>query len=311
MIDDEPADAPPGGAGGDLAPAAAGDRHDSGGTAKSASGSECPATPAPAEGVAKISPPPRIPGTSSGIGEKFSSQEPERTMYVSTIVPFEPDNHSAMRTLGAVLYKMINTSRATFDSPFDLRKTTFLTYSLESDYLVWKPRPRGLEDGKWTTHRRLHPCKTLYIVHKLGGGQNCRVRLASSESGYLHVLKFWTENLKSESDGMRLQRKAWATIYPEYDAFVGVETWAGMMCLRMPYFRSVEVKDRECALPLVKEALTQIDKLGYVHSDVKWRNLGQSPDGEKIVLYDLDIHKKTDSDVNWIDTACNSLQTSM
>jgi hypothetical protein len=80
MIDDEPADAPPGGAGGDLAPAAAGDRHDSGGTAKLASGSDCPATPARAKSVAKISPPPRIPGTSSGIGEKFSSQEPERTM---------------------------------------------------------------------------------------------------------------------------------------------------------------------------------------------------------------------------------------
>jgi hypothetical protein len=79
----------------------------------------------------------------------------------------------------------------------------------------------------------------------------------------------------------------------------------------MPYFRPVEVKDRERALPLVRTALMHIDEKGYVHSDVKWRNLGQSPDGEKIVLYDLDIHKKTDSDVNWIDTACNSLQTSM
>jgi hypothetical protein len=77
MTDVEPAEAPPGGAGGDLAPAAAGDRHDSGGTAKLASGSDCPATPARAKSVAKISPPPRIPGTSTEMRETVPSQGPE------------------------------------------------------------------------------------------------------------------------------------------------------------------------------------------------------------------------------------------
>lgn len=93
-------------------------------------------------------------------------------------------------------------------------------------------------------------------------------------------------------------------MYPEYE--VDIETWSGMRCLRMPYFRAIPVARRTESMKAVTEALNHFVSQGVMHTDVRWRNMGLSPDG-KVVLYDLDIRKMTDADENWVSNATASL----
>eukprot|EP00035_Acanthoeca_spectabilis_P016954 m.353756 g.353756 ORF g.353756 m.353756 type:complete len:590 (+) comp16593_c2_seq27:577-2346(+) len=257
-------------------------------------------------GRKQTSPGPRI---EEGVFESevmLECEEVDRKLFVSPIRDLTDPSNIGMRTIGAALCKMMKTSRSPFEHPFDARRTTFLVYHKKKDYILWMKRPKDFE-GKWGIQRKLHTCETLYSVANMGQGRDHRVHLTSTESGYLHVLKFWIENTKDTVPGLRNQHDAWNFVYPQYE--VAIETWSGMQCLRMPYFRAIPVAHRTKSMNAVKEALDHFVSKGVMHTDVRWCNMGLSREG-KVVLYDLDIRKITDSDENWVSNAIASLAAS-
>jgi len=150
----------------------------------------------------------------------------------------------------------------------------------------------------------------LYAVEDLGHGDNGRVWLTSTSSGYIYVLKF--AKFGHNQDILCAECDWWHTVYPEFERFVAVEKWSNHYALRMPHFAAILEVDRRDFLSSVEATLRErFDAKGYVHSDVKWQNIGQyvnNSGNAQAIVYDLSVHTKGKEDESWVDYAMRYLE---
>ena len=153
--------------------------------------------------------------------------------------------------------------------------------------------------------------KYLFALQDLGYGAHGRVWLTCTDGGRVCVIKFsLTSNptvaLDEEFD-------AWNWVYGSCGIKVYRETWNSHEALRMPHFASVDPKERDQALPLVKSTLiNHFHAAGVKHEDVEWRNVGlyTKADGSThAVVFDMgSTSPLTSGDSGWVDQAVQHLQ---
>jgi hypothetical protein len=111
---------------------------------------------------------------------------------------------------------------------------------------------------KWDDMKVLG-AKHLYAVGDLGHGENGRVWLTATSSGYIYVL------IIPRSVGISVddECKNWHIIYPEFKPYmyVAVECWAGHTMLRMPHFAAIAEKDRAARFSLASKRVSTTNSM--------------------------------------------------
>lgn len=152
----------------------------------------------------------------------------------------------------------------------------------------------------------------LYALSWLGTGRDGSVILACSASGKVCVLKFHHGEEKEKN--LKEELEAWLAVYGEESGVKSAE-YHGRQCLVMPFCSDVVPSDRLAVLNDVRAVLKKIAAAGYVHTDIKWRNIGTRHfrDGKsEVVVYDLVKlglmpEGSQEGDAEWIDEAIRSL----
>ena len=158
--------------------------------------------------------------------------------------------------------------------------------------------------------------KHLLAVEDLGRGSSGKVWLTCtvSKKPSICVLKFHNHN----STGTKLsqEKKKWDMIYPEFQRITSVDIWSGSFALKMPHFCSIPVTARDSFRPLIEEMMrNRFLRIGLVHCDVKWRNIGFYMEKKKAamgpvpVLYDLESVRSYshEKDEQWVENAMMQL----
>jgi hypothetical protein len=160
---------------------------------------------------------------------------------------------------------------------------------------------------------------SLLAVEDLGRGSSGRAWLtctqtkSSSNSPAICVLKYGNKN--NERGKLDYEKRMWDEIYPEFKGKIKVEEWSGSSALVMPHFCSVQVKDRHTYRESIQTLLiTRFAQKGYIHTDVRWRNIGfYLKDNVAVpVLYDLESVRELgaqDDPTRWVDIALSNLFT--
>lgn len=152
----------------------------------------------------------------------------------------------------------------------------------------------------------------LLAIEDLGRGSSGRAWLmcTTSTNPGVCVLKFLNKSINNE-DLLR-EKIWWDRIYPEFTDKTKVEMWGGAYALMMPHFsfiREEQQKDFETSIRVVLQE--KFENRGYVHGDVKWRNIGcYLKNGELTpVVFDLEGVCKYKEEVHrgWIDNAIEHL----
>ena len=158
--------------------------------------------------------------------------------------------------------------------------------------------------------------KNFYVWENLGCGVSGRAFLATSTDPpfTVCVIKcFFSGNVskadkqKSREESRDQELECWKEIYPKFGCRT-VTVFEKRPALLMPYFSSIDVRDRFLLLPKVKETLmTSYDKKGWFHGDVKWRNIGQDKN-QNVVVFDMgQVRKKKETDEGWVQKAIDEL----
>ena len=116
------------------------------------------------------------------------------------------------------------------------------------------------------------------------------------------------EKQNERRESCRKELECWKAIYPDFKCRT-VTVFNERPALLMPYFSSIDVRDRVLLLLKVEETLkTRYDKKDWFHGDVKWRNIGQ--DREKnVVVFDMGlVRKKKKTDEGWVQKAIDELR---
>lgn len=75
------------------------------------------------------------------------------------------------------------------------------------------------------------------------------------------------------SEKLWREKELWSIIYPEFVSKVRVEQWSGSSALMMPCFASIHKSERAKLRNRVHGLLMLIEKKGFWHQDVRWRNM--------------------------------------
>jgi hypothetical protein len=222
----------------------------------------------------------------------------------------DADDGALFRFVSSILIKMYRSSLVNRDLSPGTPVEGIIRVVTPTSYL-WKnvKLERGLQ---WDKYPR-QGVGRFYIWDDLGHGMDGRALLASTAGGAVCVLKFFFS--KAKEDDMQTkaerERQRWHCIYPEYKVHVRVVKLADRPVLMMPHFASPNRTTN--VVEGVRKALHEsFDAEGWVHADVKWRNIGLRQNGQPL-LYDLgciekkNIHKHKD----WIEKACESLKTKL
>ena len=141
--------------------------------------------------------------------------------------------------------------------------------------------------------------------------------LASSKSLKVCVIKcfFSGENDQNDDDKRKSREK-----FRNHEAKCWGETYLNYSCRKvtvfkrpaiiMQYFSFIDVNDRRGLLDAVRKTLTEdYDKRGWVHRDVKWRNIGQDPQGNVFDMGSVE-RKKTVGErcEGWVERAITELE---
>jgi hypothetical protein len=291
---------------------------------------EAPHTPrgagAPLDGSAKRRSPPGLSTSPSKLNPRPHMLRPdgtpnadtkvtkmlkeERCMFVSDVVSCCDDTTDAMRLILSALIKMTRVRWAGLADPFaDLETRYLICFVKDEQSSFWSRDLKALAKPKWDDMRVLGATH-LYAVEDLGHGENGRVWLTATSSGYIYVLK-----IPRSAVNMEAECENWHNIYPEFKPYVAAEYWSGHTVLRMPHFAAIPEKDRSSFLTHIETCLKdKFDKKGWVHIDVKWRNIGQytGPDGQAVaVVFDLSLRKKGVDDKNWVSECMRYLRDSL
>jgi hypothetical protein len=263
-------------------------------------------------------------GGSTGVDGSAVVEKLHRCMYVSPTVRYDDDGNEVMRLLASALLKMLRVKTVPFDTPFDkLSERHIVRFEKQvegakqvSKSVVWCRDIKGLRKGQWDLVA--FPKNYLYAIEHLGGGLDGNVWLVCTVSGHIGVLKFSNEVLlESQRVAMQFELEMWETFYPELArSFCALENWSGRFALRMPHVCDVHPgQERLDCIPRVQTLLEEFARKGFVHRDVKWRNLGQYKDdtsGEiRVVIYDMGSVLATDQPEDhqrWIKKGVEHLQ---
>jgi hypothetical protein len=239
----------------------------------------------------------------------------ERHMFITPIVRCDDGTNTAMRLIMAAMMKMARTKTKLLAHPFEnLASRKLICFVKESSSVFWSSDLSSLteKDARWNVLQPLR-AMNLYAVEDLGHGDNGRVWLTSTSSGYIHVLKF--AKFGHNQDILSAECDWWHKVYPEFERFVAVEKWSNYYALRMPHFAAIREVDRSDFLSSVEATLRErFDDKGFVHSDVKWQNIGQYIDDSgnvQAIVYDLSVHEKDrtgEEDATWVDDAIRYLK---
>jgi hypothetical protein len=236
----------------------------------------------------------------------------ERRMFITPIVRCDDGTTTAMRLIMAAMMKMARTKTKPLAHPFEnLASRKLICFVKESSSVFWSSDLSSLteKDARWNMLQPLRAMH-LYAVEDLGHGDNGRVWLTSTSSGYIYVLKF--AKFGHNQDNLCAECDWWHKVYPEFERFVAVEKWSNHYALRMPHFAAIREVDRSGFLSSVEATLRErFDAKGYVHSDVKWQNIGQYVNNSgnvQAIVYDLSAHTKGKKDESWVDNAMRYLE---
>jgi hypothetical protein len=153
----------------------------------------------------------------------------------------------------------------------------------------------------------------LLAVEDLGRGSSGKVWLTMTNSNNpaICVLKF--HNYRKHENQLEKEKNWWDILYPEFASLVHVEYWSGSLALRMPHFSSIPIERRDEFCDQIQILLWEkFINRGYVHGDVRWRNIGiyrESSGVEVPVLYDLETVREysEETDMNWIEMTIKNL----
>ena len=155
---------------------------------------------------------------------------------------------------------------------------------------------------------RITTTKQLLLVEDLGYGATSHAFLACNMTATAFCVvkgaRYMSKEITQEDAAKSLKAEAvnWEKIYGVSDDGGDVliqnlrvvsDFWGGRPCLIMPYCQPIPKEDRESYLGLVQTTLVEhFAKRGYIHHDVRWRNIGlvQVNDSVKAVVYDLAPH---------------------
>ena len=269
------------------------------------------------------SPPPRSPsqrqssGVFAHVGEAkvtVSTHSPTRSMFISK--KFDHNDTNLWRMIITALTRMFETTMVDlFDPCYHFvaqvggKIAGFRWFSLDNG--VW------LRNLNFTKLPHANTQK-FYVWKSLGSGFSGRAFLASSLK-HLEVCvlkcffsekKAWTkeEKTKSRETFRDHEYSCWKQVYKRYTC--RKVTIFERPAILMQYFSFIRVEDRRSLLGAVRKTLTEdYDDKGYVHRDVKWRNIGQDSE-KKAVVFDMDsVRKKEVGDGGWVDRAIADLAT--
>lgn len=233
------------------------------------------------------------------------------------------DASAAVRLVASALLKMMRSQPTPYDHPFDFIETrhtiTFVKDETNAGVFFWSTALAKTKPQMDYVALPAHNAKYLHAIEDLGRGLTGRVWLCSTTSGRVCVLKFPNrKSLSSEEDRMDAHSEArlWHQIYPGFESAVQAEVWSGYEVLRMPHFSPIPFRERTNAsvVEAIEKALRVFDDAGYVHGDVRWKNMGQYKNaGDKaatVVIYDLGrVNCKTEADAGiWMKNALSGLQ---
>ena len=156
--------------------------------------------------------------------------------------------------------------------------------------------------------------KNLVILEDLGRGSSGKVWLAATKTAVC-VLKFSNKDGEKGHQDLKTECSRWGALYPgQFDKCTAVEQWSGSWALRMAHFSTIAEDKREDQhlKDAIVELLLSFEEKGFIHSDVRWRNMGiHNTGGGKMVpvLYDLEsvLPYKAAEHGNWIHNALEKL----
>lgn len=185
----------------------------------------------------------------------------------------------------------------------DIKSVTFHPASYESVY-------SSVDFNKFPNRN----VKTLIALEDLGRGSTGKAWLCvtvTKPHSAVCVLKF--PNGSSNKTDLTYERDMWHLIYPEFSHMIKLEHWSGSDALVMPHFSLVLESERESyRTELFDVLVNKFGKLGKVHNDVRWRNIGKCRNRHgsvSLVVYDL--HSVQDYNAerhsHWIEDAIAKL----
>ena len=150
--------------------------------------------------------------------------------------------------------------------------------------------------------------KSLLMLEDLGRGASGKVWLSATKTAVC-VLKY---SNRDDKEALDTEANHWGSIYPQFEKCTAVEIWSGTFALRMAHFSTIAEERRSDFANAIEELLRKsFQEKGYIHSDVRWRNLGiHKTDGIEVpVLYDLDAVEKYDEAEHgdWVKKAMSKL----
>ena len=132
----------------------------------------------------------------------------------------------------------------------------------------------------------------------------CTCTKSRNKTPAICVLKYGNKG----SLGLEYEKRMWEILYPEFKGKIKLEMWSGSLALVMPHFCSVTLTDRNMYQESIEALLIErFHSNGYIHQDVRWRNIGfYANDGGNVpILYDLETVRELNDqdDPNWIQVA--------
>ena len=148
----------------------------------------------------------------------------------------------------------------------------------------------------------------LLAVEDLGRGGSGKVWLTCtlSKKPSICVLKF--HNYDGTGSKLLEEKNIWDAVYPDFEMLTSVDMWSGSFALKMPHFSAIPVDDRDSLkTPILEMMRKTFQDRGFVHLDVRWRNIGYIVKDGKMhpLLYDLESVRKysEEQDSQWIEKA--------
>ena len=159
--------------------------------------------------------------------------------------------------------------------------------------------------------------KYFYVWENLGGASGRAFFATSTSTFCVCVIKCFfsrggndpKEKKKFREEARNAEFELWQKICGPGFQSRKVVVFNDRPALLMQFFSPIPVGDRSSLLPSVQDALLgDFNKRGWVHEDVKWRNIGQDKEG-KVVVFDLGhVREKKETDKEWVDKAMKGLE---